>query len=256
MYALVDSTNIVVVEHSLKLLATLMLANAKLKQTITKMKGFEILSHRLSSKVPTFSFLQTLLDFVVGTFKVQTLYPQNNSYVSTVINRSPIASEVLNQVPATGAAQQVGLSNPEILEALFAALARTKELHYRINMLRQLEPAIATEADAQKAIDAGIFIWIVEYFKSLETEQQKVTKETAAESLKKIQKMTIKIICEIMTKELQKPAKACKLVKLLQSVPSVDHLQIMAVERLLKALCKDNALKKEPANSVTNLETV
>jgi len=141
LFCLINSTNIEVVEHAIKLFATLVLANPKLKLVISKSKGFEVLSHRLYNKVPTFSFLQTILDFVIGTFKVQALYPQSNSYVSTVINRSPIASEVLNQPPLSSGS--IGLSNPELLEALFSAMARAKELHYRINMLRQLEPAIS-----------------------------------------------------------------------------------------------------------------
>eukprot|EP01022_Parablepharisma_sp_SALTPOND_P034498 TRINITY_DN91_c0_g4_i1.p1 TRINITY_DN91_c0_g4~~TRINITY_DN91_c0_g4_i1.p1 ORF type:complete len:1789 (-),score=168.64 TRINITY_DN91_c0_g4_i1:127-5493(-) len=262
IYSLIDSKSIAVVEHAVKLLATLMLANGKLKPNISKVKGFEVLSHRLSVKTPTFSFLQTLLDFVVGGFKVQTLYPQTNSYVSTVINRSPIAGEVLNQVPPS----QLGLVNPEMLETLFSALSRTKELHYRINMLRQLETVVVTgtllireykiEHDAQKVIDAGIFVWIVEYFKNLEVEQQKVTKDVVAESIKKISKMSIKILCGIITKELEKTTKNCKLIKLLQSIPSVDHIQMLVLNRLLKNLCKENALKKEPDNVIKNIAAV
>ena len=141
MYKLLESYNTVVVEHAIKLLAVLMMANPKLKATIIKMKGFEIMGQRLLSKAPTFSLLQTLLDFVIGTFKVQTLYPQSNSYVSTVINRSPIANEVINQAAQNNAAP-LGLANPEMLEVLFAALSRTKKLHYRINMLRQLQNAV------------------------------------------------------------------------------------------------------------------
>ena len=57
LFCLINSTNIEVVEHAIKLFATLVLANPKLKVIIAKSKGFEILSHRLSNKVPFFSFL-------------------------------------------------------------------------------------------------------------------------------------------------------------------------------------------------------
>ena len=97
---------------------------------------------------------------------------------------------------------------------------------------------------------------MVDYFKSLEGEEQKAKKDVAAESLKKISKMSLKIICEIITKELQKPTKYCKLIKLLQTIPSVDHIQMLTLDRLLKNLCKENALKKEPTNSINNLATV
>ena len=128
------------VEHTIKLLSALLLANPKIKQMVVKMKGFDILAHRLLEKTPTFSLLQTLLDFAVGNFNVEALYPQNNSYVSTVINRSPIASEVIaNQTGTKTKTSAGGIMNVEVLETLFSALSRTKELHYRINMLRQLQ---------------------------------------------------------------------------------------------------------------------
>lgn len=131
----------VLAQHSLKLLSVLLLVNPKLKQVIAKSHGFDVLTHRLSPLTPTFSFLQTLLDLVLGMMRVQSLYPESNSYVSTVINRSPIANEVLGCMVAEEAH---GLANPEFLELLFAALSRVSELHYRINMLKQLEPAISS----------------------------------------------------------------------------------------------------------------
>jgi len=101
-----------------------------------------------------------------------------------------------------------------------------------------------------------MFVWIVEYFKSLEIEQQKATKDVVIESLTKICKMSIKLVCGIVSKELEKPPKYCKLVKLFQMIPSVDAVQLLTLERLLKNLCKDNALKKEPSNTINNLASV
>lgn len=120
------------------------MATPNLKQTIIKMRLFELMSQRLASKIPSFSFLQTLCDFIVGSVSIQNLYPQSNSHVSTIINRSPIANEVIKQtslVAQSGiaATSPNNLLHPEILEILFAALSRTQELHYRINMLRQLQ---------------------------------------------------------------------------------------------------------------------
>ncbi len=267
IYSLVQSKNVMVVEHAIKLLSTLLLANPKVKQMLGKMRGFDIIAHRLGDKVPTFSFLQTLLDFAVGDFKVQALYPQNNSYVSTVINRSPIASEVISSQTGTAKGSTPGLANAEVLEMLFAALGRTTELHYRINVLRQLQGLFSTgivrnltlaEQDAQRAIDAGIFVWIVECFKCLETEQQQLqqTNEMAAEALRKVAKMMLKILCGILVSELEKPPKHCKAVRILQSIPSVDHIQGLVLDRLFKSYCKPEALKKEPANLIKNLASV
>jgi hypothetical protein len=132
----------------MKLLLTLLQTNTKLKPTLCRLHVFEVLGHRMAQQLPTFSYLQTLCDFVVGFVNVQALYPQSNTYVSAIINRSPIASDILRQV---GGSQQsggpspdsVGLAHPEALELLFVALSRTKELHYRLNMLRLLQNAVA-----------------------------------------------------------------------------------------------------------------
>jgi len=116
-----------------------LITNPKIKQTLSKFNGFEILTNRLSTLTPTFSYLQTLLDLVLGVMSVQSLYPESNSYVSTVINRSPIASEVLGfDIPKANSS----LANPEFLELLFIGLSKVSELHYRINMLKQLEQVV------------------------------------------------------------------------------------------------------------------
>ena len=240
-----------------------MIANPKLKQIICNMKGFEILTIRLAAKTPTFSFLQTLLEFAIGSFKVQSLYPQSNSYVSTVINRSPIATEVLNQASSSGTSA-TGLMNPEILESLFSALSRTKELHYRINMLRQLQSVVTNgifysakdmlEQEVQKAIKSGIFVWIVEYFKCLEAEQQQTTNDITAESLKKITKMSLSLLSGFIVTELEK--KSSKAILILQSIPSEDRMQGMILDRLFKTYCKQTAVQKEPGNTIKNLATV
>lgn len=115
---------------------------------------------------------------------------------------------------------------------------------------------IIVELDAQKAIDVGIFVWIVDFFKVLETEQKKAVKEVEAESLSKISKMTVKLVCEIVDKELQRPPKNFKLVKIMQSIPSIDHVQKLILNRLLKNLGKDNAFKQEVENYAKNLYTV
>ena len=99
-------------------------------------------------------------------------------------------------------------------------------------------------------------MWIVDFFKVLETEQKKVTKEVEAESLNKINKMTVKLLCEIVNKELQKPPKNFKLVKIMQSIPSVDHVQNLILNRLLKNLSKEHAFKQESENCAKNLATV
>ncbi len=266
IFSLAESHSIVVVEHALKLLSALILASPKLKQTMVKTRGFDVLAQRLEDKAPTFSFLQTLLDFALGSFKVQSLYPQSNSYVSTVINRSPIASDVINQQTGKGESAAPGLSNAEALGMLFAALSRTKELHYRINMLSQLQSIFASgilssehnivEQEAQKAIDSGIFVWIVEYFKCLETEEQQANDEVTSESLKKIVKMSLKLLCSIVMTELEKPPKHSKVVRLLQSIPSVDRIQGLMLDRLFKVYCKQDGLKKESANLIKNLSAV
>jgi len=106
---------------------------------VSKFHGFEILTNRLSTLTPTYSYLQTLLDLVLGAMSVQSLYPESNSYVSTVINRSPIASEVLGcDIPKANSS----FVNPEFLELLFIALSKVSELHYRLNMLKQLEQVV------------------------------------------------------------------------------------------------------------------
>ncbi len=137
-----ESGQIQVVEHALKLLATLLSVEPKLKPALCRGRAFDVLSHRLVARKPTFSFLQTLCDFVVGTVTVPTLYPQSNTCVSTIINRSPIATEVLKQTSLRQATMGNGLAHPECLEMLFVALSTAKELHYRINMLRLLQNAI------------------------------------------------------------------------------------------------------------------
>lgn len=74
--------------------------------------------------------------------------------------------------------------------------------------------------------------------------------------MNKISKMTVKLMCEIVNKELQRPPKNFKLVKIMQSIPSVDHIQNLILDRLLKSLSKENAFKQEVENCTKNLATV
>lgn len=90
----------------------------------------------------------------------------------------------------------------------------------------------------------------------LENEQKAAMNEVDIESLSKISKMSIKLVCGIAKKELEKVPKNFKLVKIMQSIPSVDHFQLLILNRLLKNLSKEDAFKDEPFNCVKNLATV
>jgi hypothetical protein len=103
-------------------------------------------------------------------------------------------------------------------------------------------------------------VWIVEYFKALEAELVQAERPTGdnkimVESLKKCSKMSIKILCGILLAELSRQPKSCRVLAVLQGIPSVDHVQQLLLDKLLRCLCKQDVLKREPANAVRNITT-
>ena len=68
--------------------------------------------------------------------------------------------------------------------------------------------------------------------------------------------MSLKILCGIIVAELEKQPKYSKVLKILQFIPSVDHIQGLLLDRLLKIYSKEGALKKEPSNTIKNIASV
>ena len=123
------------------------------------------------------------------------------------------------------------------------------------------------EVESQKFIDSGLFIYIIDYFKQLETEQGMAQQsfsnsagnnEKTLTSLQKIQSMTLRLCSDVLRFELEKNPKQCQIIQILQSMPSADTVQCLIIEKLLKYYCKYSEMKKEAkmGNTLKNLSSV
>ena len=138
LLSLMSYSTVLISEHVIKLLNVLFVTFPKSKAIFMKMVGSEIITKRLQQYEPTFTLLQSLFACVCGNITIESLYPCNNFFVPTVINRSPIADKIIKSIQGT--AQNTNtIQNLEIIEVLFGVLSRTKELHYRINLLKQIQ---------------------------------------------------------------------------------------------------------------------
>jgi hypothetical protein len=122
------------------MLGTLLHISPKFKTQILKIGGFDILNLKINKHKPTILLLQTVLDLIIDSFtRVTSLYPLESSYVSTIINRSLIADEVINNISKS---TSKNMKYPLIvhyaaIDTLFCMLTNAESYNHKMNIIRQ-----------------------------------------------------------------------------------------------------------------------
>ena len=141
---MLDCKNLGVIEIILSTFNVVFSINSTLKKGLNKSKYCAVIIEQIQNLKPNYSLCKTIYDLCFATIeKVNYLYPPNSSTVSSIVNRSSIADQIIKLSKNTSdIKKEPNITNLEILEILLVVLKKLNNDQLKFEIFRDLEFAL------------------------------------------------------------------------------------------------------------------
>ena len=137
---MLDCDNLSIIEIILSTFNVVFSLNSTLKKGLNKSKYCAVIIEQIQNLKPNDSLCKTIYDLCFATIeKVNYLYPPNSSTVSSIVNRSTIADQIIK---LSNGKKEINITNLEILEILLFVLKKSNNDQLKFEIFRDLEYAL------------------------------------------------------------------------------------------------------------------
>lgn len=245
VFGLIESENSQTIEAALKFINVIFSQNQK-KALPSKTKLIPLFMELMQKTEVTISLLTTVFDLVYSVPEnVQSLFPSNSSTVSTIMNRSLIADQIIKGCKDFKATKLPVISNIEFLELLFFLLGKAPDDITASVYMKQFYATLEA-ANIDKLFDTNFITWISAYLTKKDILSVYPTKDVAE---------CLNIINRIFMFELQK-AKTSKAVEYFKRIDDQENLVIAIVRNIINTIAENPVIKNENISFLKNLASL